>query len=543
MFKRTITAITTASIALASVPAHAGSSVYDWQATIDKHNERVEAGLYSAVTLGKHTNAVFRQIQGPDGYVFGNIMNDGAPLPRVKDIKKVIAASKDEGKKVIVASNDWILPSNPMFCEIAEQVMMDCGDFTVQFMRSVSNLSDEEFEAALTEQSDMLEALARTLDLTLSDGPGILERLLMDAGKDISNYAEAIAEVASLIQDEINLEALEDALNNWDATVEAYRAGMIEGHLEHFASIITVVQDNVDFLESEVARLEVELAAAKAEIVQLKGRVASLESSLAATQAALSATQAALSSAQSALADAEAANTGLENTNTNLSSQVSNIPQVQGSAYGAGKLVGAKHVAAIVAQIEGVSAISQNGIESENDVAWRLYSAVMTAISNSSGSSGSIPNIIVGLDVDWVVPTDIYGADLSKGIITINNETWIKKGSTWMAADGQDTVGSYYSTLNSMHGGSWLGNQATSKISLAAIAANAAESAYNANPTLGSNGFNWNTVFTENLNSATYSITATTKQIIDGIQASYNDGYNDGYADGFADGYKAAIAD
>ena len=162
MIKQLLSGITAVAITMTSIPAHA-ESTYDWQETINKAKAYEErTGKQGFWTRGKHTNAVFQQVQGADGYIFGNVLNDDVVLPRVQDIRKVIEAAKDEGKVVIVASNEWILPSNPVFCEVARQVNMDCGDFTVMLMTGSSELSDEEFIAAMDEQTERLEEIARS---------------------------------------------------------------------------------------------------------------------------------------------------------------------------------------------------------------------------------------------------------------------------------------------------------------------------------------------------------------------------------------------
>ena len=588
MFKRTITAITAASIALASVPVHAGSSVYDWEAAIQQHNELIAADKYSAFRLGKHTNSIFSQVQGPDGYVFGNIVNDEMPLPRVRDIKKVIAASKEAGKVVIVASNDWILPSNPVFCEVAEQVMMECGDFTATFMRATSDLSDEEFNDAMVEQTEMLEMIARTMDLTLNDGPSLLEKMLIDAGKDISSYAEAIAEVASLLVDEINLEALEYALNNWDETVELYRQGMIEGHLESYAAIITVVQDNVDFLESEVARLEVELAAAKAEIVQLKGRVASLESSLAATQAALASTQAALATANDTISTLENAPADIVEVEVAGPTEVINasatqIQEARNAGYTSGKNFVANQFAVLYNENNGdATDLEGNNLKNVGLIKTKLAelfgSDTQTNVTievpgDSFNKTSGTYTVRAGANTEvtvnttsgiTIVGTASQGIDLPTTLNSISNNITYDHDS---ALDGHTTVAGFASALNTLFSGmeNEIAQLANSKQALQ----NKITAANNVSSTGSSSadGFvSWgsgvmNYVDTEGNTYATATSTANTdvsakilqimaaypaQTIFSGTEISailyeledaFEDGYEAGYSNGYADGY------
>ena len=144
------------------------------------------------------------RLSGADGFIFGNVLGDDVVLPRVTDIRKVIEATKKQAKVVIVASNDWILPSNPVFCEVARQVKMTCGEFTVEFMRNTSNLSDEEFTEAMTSSKPASSLrLHQQYDLTTVSGPNPVIVALKAQITTLEANAEANAETIAQLEETI----------------------------------------------------------------------------------------------------------------------------------------------------------------------------------------------------------------------------------------------------------------------------------------------------------------------------------------------------
>ena len=120
---RNFVKLTTAStIALTSVmstvaPA-AAAPLKSWEDTIAEAKAyEAKTGRKGGWTRGIHSNKAFRALSDVDGWMFGNILGDDDVLPRVTDIRKVIAAAKDTSS-VIVASGDFLMQSNAMMCEV-----------------------------------------------------------------------------------------------------------------------------------------------------------------------------------------------------------------------------------------------------------------------------------------------------------------------------------------------------------------------------------------------------------------------------------------
>ena len=114
--------LTTASaIALTSAmatvaPAAASTKLASWEDRIAQAKAFEErTGRKGGWTRGIHSNKAFKALGGTDGWMFGNILGDDDVLPRVTDIRKVIAAAKDTSS-VIVASGNALMQSNPMMC-------------------------------------------------------------------------------------------------------------------------------------------------------------------------------------------------------------------------------------------------------------------------------------------------------------------------------------------------------------------------------------------------------------------------------------------
>ena len=417
MLKKLINGTTAIAIALTSTaPAFAGD-LPSWSEAIANHEARIAAGKFSGHTLGKHSNAVFKSLSGADGFIFGNVLNDDTVLPRVTDVRKVIEAAKKGDKPVVVASNDWILPSNALLCAVAEQVKMTCGDFTVEFMRGSSDLTDAEFNEFLTSQSAQLKEIAKMIG-AVSPGKSALVKLLEDYGKTIDVNNSVLDEVKHLLEDEIDLEILEVALQNWDATVAAMRAGELEGHITVYAEIMAGIQDEVDFLAAERERLQGELTVAKAEIVRQDGVIAGLESSLASTQAALASTQSALSASEA--------------TNADLSAQVSNLTgslaAANSSIDGLNTEIATLEAKLAAKQAQINSLISQrNGLQSDLNAANTEANRLQNQINGTEVEDGHRSTVVINSDGSVTVTGANAGTYASQ---VVNNVTEVVGGDT-----------------------------------------------------------------------------------------------------------------
>ena len=550
MIKQLLSGITAIAITMTSIPAHA-ESTYDWQETINKAKAYEErTGKQGLWTRGKHTNAVFKQVQGADGYIFGNVLNDDIVLPRVSDIRKVIEAAKEEGKTLIVASNDWILPSNPVFCEVARQVNMNCGDFTVMLLSGSSQLSDEEFITEMNAQSERLEIIARTMNFTIKSGPSLLEQMLIDAGKDISQYGDAIAEVASLLVDEVNLEALEDALNNWDETVANYRAGTITGHLEAYAGIMDTIQEEIEVLEAEVVRLETELTAAKAEIVRQAGVISGLENTIAQKNATIAGLNSALQAAsqteselRSDLSDATGQITGISSTdltnsfNSGKSAGITAALNAASAGYN-----GTTCASTYTGSLKSICDYGYAAKEAESLAGITDLPATHNA-NSITGISASVSGNTVTISVD-----SGYSVILGSGNVSItytNSETTAAQ----LSVGNFTNAGTSYQDEND---GNYLPpNTNGSNVSVSISDLPAAEITI-------ANGVSLSSKLTISPDSTAHTIIgfsvfsgtqftttmSNLKQLsADIYKEGYNDGYNDGYADGFADGVSSVKAE
>ena len=155
----TASAIAITAIMSTVAPA-AAAPLKSWEETIAQAKAYEEkTGRKGGWTRGIHSDKVFRQLAGADGWLFGNILGDDDVLPRVTNIRKVIEASKNKSG-VIVASSDGLIASNPMMCEIANQVKMSCGNFT-KMLTIMSSTNPLQAELQIQEASTQLQLISQ----------------------------------------------------------------------------------------------------------------------------------------------------------------------------------------------------------------------------------------------------------------------------------------------------------------------------------------------------------------------------------------------
>ena len=273
------TIVTAAALALTAVSASAGT---DYMSRLEALNAYKAAndGRTGFFTLGKHTNSSFVHMGSGAGFILGNVVGDEDLVPFITDIMKVIDAAKQKGKTVIVASDKWILPSNPVLCEIARQNKMNCADFSAKIYISTSDESAEEIAKKLADAKIAIINLAATMGIMGDDYNPLQEALeiLEDENKELNGalddavaalklQADAYINKLTLTQEQVS--QLEIALSNMSTTLAAA--------IETVGEQMVVINDQA----IEIAELTTALAKANAKIAELGLKISSLESTIA----------------------------------------------------------------------------------------------------------------------------------------------------------------------------------------------------------------------------------------------------------------------
>ena len=263
------------------VAISSAASASSWEDAIAKAKAyEAKTGNQGQWIRGKDSSTVFKKHNGASGFIFGNVFADDVVLPMITDIRAIIEASKSLGTPILVASNEWILPSNPMLCEIAEQIGMDCAEFTRLFhMYSVKDsngnyVGDDE--------------AIKTLDDLQAQVMGYVADLGVEASSDsISPAVEALqATIEMLKSDATANAAVIDVLNGQIAelTSELMASNVnIEALNADFAAAVAseaAVQELLKSEEFKSAKLEAELELADKQIISLKSTIVDLEASV-----------------------------------------------------------------------------------------------------------------------------------------------------------------------------------------------------------------------------------------------------------------------
>ena len=215
--KKSILLATAAVVALnVTAPAFAETK-YSWEDTIAKAMAfELETGRKGGWVRGAHTNKSFKALHGNSGYVFGNVLGNDVILPYITDITAISAAAKEASKPIIVASTEWILPSNPMLCEVASQAGMTCGSFTELFYRN--STLDAEGNVDVNGSIVKLETLQAQV-------VSYVESMQLSVESNNSDLITSLVEVVEVLEVDTDMNAETIAL--LEAQIEALEANQV----------------------------------------------------------------------------------------------------------------------------------------------------------------------------------------------------------------------------------------------------------------------------------------------------------------------------
>ena len=335
MFKSIL--LTAASLVALSSAASASS----WEDAIAKAKAyEAKTGSQGQWIRGRDSSTVFKAHNGASGFIFGNVFADDVVLPMIHNIRAVAEAANNIGKPIVVASNDWILPSNPFLCEIAKQLEMDCIEFTKLFYmysqkdNNGNYVGDEAATVRLKELQAQIIVSADTLDINVKEDANTSAMKL--AIEVLSADAEANALVIASLEAQITeLEAAAvvdmDAIANLNAQLTASMNVVVskEEIIAEANSKIAMLESVQAGLESEITDLKSDLVAAQNDFAALAivrdglvTELATVNTSNDALEAELAAVQAEINVKDTEISDLndtlDAANTtisGLETTN------------------------------------------------------------------------------------------------------------------------------------------------------------------------------------------------------------------------------------
>ena len=156
------------------------------------------------------------------GYIFADKFKPGMALPQVNDIAKLLKAIDKKDEVTLVASNEFILPCNPVFKELGRQNGVSCGEFMEHIVVGTSDTTNEQFEDYATATT---KAALEVLNVTSVD-------TLVKAGVDQSLALKvALEQVQEKIGEITDLTATLDLINDTVYATEqaAFNAGFAEG--------------------------------------------------------------------------------------------------------------------------------------------------------------------------------------------------------------------------------------------------------------------------------------------------------------------------
>ena len=307
---------TAAAIALnVSAPAFAETK-YSWEETIAKAVAyEADTGRKGGWVRGLHTTKSFKRLHGNSGYLFGNVLGNDVVLPFITDISAISEAAKLSQRPIIVASNEWILPSNSMMCEAAGQAGMTCVKFTELFYRNSTldaegNVDPRGAVVKLEELQANVIAYVDSMGLTLAADNSevvvnlqdVIDGLQSDKAVNAVSIAALEAQVASLIADETisaaniaqlnadlaaKIEFNEELVAALEAETEA--KDILTGHYHAAQNTITELKHNITVLQGN---LDSAMVANKAQVDLLNGVRIVLEEKVAGLKASLMASEA-----------------------------------------------------------------------------------------------------------------------------------------------------------------------------------------------------------------------------------------------------------
>ena len=185
------------------------------------------------------------------GYIFSDKFEIGRALPQITDVNKLLASLNKKEEVTLVASNEFVIPCNPVFKELGRQNGVSCGEFMEHYVVSTTDISAENFNDYMTSVS---KAALNVLGVTTAevlikagvDQSAALRVALIEAKDEIASLsadkASLVAELADAMVSITELEATEVALN---AEIDTLN-GEIATKDARIAELITEVDDLTD---------------------------------------------------------------------------------------------------------------------------------------------------------------------------------------------------------------------------------------------------------------------------------------------------------
>lgn len=228
---------------------------------------------------GKYTNYPgvvrivndIRVVGSKDGFLFSDTFKPGMALPEIHDyvaLKKVL----DNKKTILVASNDWIIPTPEIFVELGKQNGVDGITFMAHYLEATAGIDSDAFgeyaEAQTKAVLDVLNVPTVTIDTKPLVDQGLLDEI---QAKTIENAAlqvaintaneridELTAENTSLVAQIASLTATIDShvttINDLTSRLEAKTS---QAHT--FLNALGTVRTQLAESRAEAARLQNEL--------------------------------------------------------------------------------------------------------------------------------------------------------------------------------------------------------------------------------------------------------------------------------------------
>ena len=319
---KSILLTTAAVVALSAASPVLSETKYSWEDTIAKAMAfEIETGRKGGWVRGAHTNKSFKALHGNSGYIFGNVLGNDVILPYITDINAISEAAKEASKPIIVASTEWILPSNPMLCEVASQAGMTCGSFTELFYRNSTldadgnvdvNGSIVKLETLQAQVVSYVESMQLSVESNNSDLITSLVEVVEVLEVDTNMNAETIALLEAQIETlEANQVISEESIAqlNYDLdlkvkyqialsaalTDEKAKNAYLQGDYDAALVTISELEDRLvianarlvqafDVAQSEQKVLDIEITELEATITSLEGMLESVKASKALLQ-------------------------------------------------------------------------------------------------------------------------------------------------------------------------------------------------------------------------------------------------------------------
>ena len=174
-------------------------SLHDYRTDAEAKFTRV--GTKPSSEEAENVGERFSRLGRINGWLFQDLLNEGVPVPFIKDIRRISeAADNKEVVTVYHEGNDMYIDSNNIFCEAARQNEMSCAEFTLEFFLNTTDKPEQLFQALVSKSEGIHEANAKVGIVSDKRKISLLQKELARQAEVNQKTLDAILLLAETVQ-------------------------------------------------------------------------------------------------------------------------------------------------------------------------------------------------------------------------------------------------------------------------------------------------------------------------------------------------------